>query len=107
MRDTQNFYLNTVMKDLSIEVSDYTIYNDYVSNLLLFEQNNVLYHYLINNERLIIGKFCSIAYGTKFLFNYTNHILISLPTYTFFIYYTFLQCKYLDYCGKEINGMGI
>ena len=38
---------------LSIEVSDYTIYNDSVSNLLLFEQNNVLYHSLINHERLI------------------------------------------------------
>lgn len=40
--DTQTVYLNTVEKDLSIEVSDYTIYNDFASNPLLFEQNNVL-----------------------------------------------------------------
>ena len=55
--DTQTVYLNAVVKDPSIEVGDYTIYNDFVSNPLLFEQNNVLYHYPINHERLIIGKF--------------------------------------------------
>ena len=75
--DKQTVYLNTVIKDPSIEVGDYTIYNDYVSNPLLFEQNNVLYHYPINHERLIIGKFCSIACGTKFLFNCANHTLRS------------------------------
>ena len=43
--DTQTVYLNAVVKDPSIEVGDYTIYNDFVSDPLLFEQNNVLYHY--------------------------------------------------------------
>ena len=81
--DTQTVYLNTVVKDPSIEVGDYTIYNDFVSDPLLFEQNNVLYHYPINHERLIIGKFCSIACGAKFLFNCANHTLKSLSTYTF------------------------
>ena len=65
--DTQTVYLNAVVKDPSIEVGDYTIYNDFVSDPLLFERNNVLYHYPINHERLIIGKFCSIACGVKFL----------------------------------------
>ena len=85
--DQQTVYLNTVIKDPSIEVGDYTIYNDFVSNPLLFEQNNVLYHYPINHERLIIGKFCSIACGTKFLFNCANHTLKSLSTYTFPLFY--------------------
>ncbi len=85
--DTQTVYLNAVVKDPSIEVGDYTIYNDFVSNPLLFEQNNVLYHYPINHERLIIGKFCSIACGTKFLFNCANHTIISLSTYTFPFFY--------------------
>ena len=40
--DTQTVYLNTVVKDPSIEVGDYTIYNDFVSDPLLFERNNVL-----------------------------------------------------------------
>lgn len=85
--DTQTVYLNAVVKDPSIEVGDYTIYNDFVSNPLLFEQNNVLYHYPINHERLIIGKFCSIACATKFLFNCANHTLKSLSTYTFPLFY--------------------
>lgn len=85
--DTQTVYLNAVVKDPSIEVGDYTIYNDFVSDPLLFEHHNVLYHYPINHERLIIGKFCSIACGTKFLFNCANHTLQSLSTYTFPLFY--------------------
>ena len=81
--DTQTVYLNAVVKDPSIEVGDYTIYNDFISDPRQFERNNVLYHYPINHERLIIGKFCSIACGVKFLFNCANHTLKSLSTYTF------------------------
>lgn len=85
--DNQTVYLNAVINDPSIEVGDYTIYNDFVSDPRLFEHNNVLYHYPINHERLIIGKFCSIACGAKFLFNCANHRLKSLSTYTFPLFY--------------------
>ena len=85
--DTQTVYLNAVVKDPSIEVGDYTIYNDSISDPRQFVQNNVLYHYPINHERLIIGKFCSIACGVKFLFNCANHTLKSLSTYTFSLFY--------------------
>lgn len=85
--DTQTVYLNAVVKDPSIEVGDYTIYNDFISDPRQFVQNNVLYHYPINHERLIIGKFCSIACGVKFLFNCANHTLKSLSTYTFPLFY--------------------
>ena len=85
--DKQTVYLNAVIKDTQIEVGDYTIYNDFVANPLLFEKNNVLYHYPIHREKLIIGKFCSIACGTKFLFNCANHTLKSLSTYTFPLFY--------------------
>ena len=85
--DKQTVYLNAVIKDTQIEVGDYTIYNDFVANPLLFEKNNVLYHYPILREKLIIGKFCSIACGTKFLFNCANHSLNSLSTYTFPLFY--------------------
>ena len=83
--DKQTVYLNAVIKDPQIAVGDYTIYNDFVADPLLFEKNNVLYHYPIHRERLIIGKFCSIACGTKFLFNCANHTLKS--TYTFPLFY--------------------
>ena len=85
--DKQTVYLNAVIKDPQIEVGDYTIYNDFVADPLLFEKNNVLYHYPIHREKLIIGKFCSIACGTKFLFNCANHSLKSLSTYTFPLFY--------------------
>ena len=85
--DNQTVYLNAVIKDPQIEVGDYTIYNDFVADPLLFERNNVLYHYPIHREKLIIGKFCSIACGTKFLFNCANHTLKSLSTYTFPLFY--------------------
>lgn len=81
--DTQTVYLNAVVQDPSIEIGDYTVYNDFVSDPRLFEQNNVLYHYPIHRERLVIGRFCSIACGAKFMFNCANHSLRSLSTYTF------------------------
>ena len=85
--DQQTVYLNAVIKDPQIEVGDYTIYNDFIADPLLFEKNNVLYHYPIHREKLIIGKFCSIACGTKFMFNCANHTLKSLSTYTFPLFY--------------------
>lgn len=85
--DVHTVYLNAVVKDPSIVVGDYTIYNDFVSDPLFFERNNVLYHYPVNHERLLIGKFCSIACGAKFMFNCANHSLKSLSTYTFPLFY--------------------
>ncbi|MCS2947094.1 CatB-related O-acetyltransferase [Bacteroides sp. BFG-638] len=91
--DKQTVYLNTVINDPQIEVGDYTIYNDFVADPLLFEKNNVLYHYPIHREKLIIGKFCSIACGTKFLFNCANHTQKSLSTYTFPLFYEEWELK--------------
>ncbi len=85
--DKQTVYLNTIIRDPQIVVGDYTIYNDFVNDPLLFEKNNVLYHYPIHKEKLVIGKFCSIACGTRFLFNCANHTLNSLSTYTFPLFY--------------------
>lgn len=85
--DTETVYLKNVITDLNIEVGDYTIYNDFVNDPCDFEKNNVLYHYPINGDKLIIGKFCSIACGAKFLFNSANHTLTSLSTYTFPLFF--------------------
>lgn len=80
-------YLQNVVTDPSIEVGEYTVYDDFVHDPRDFQRNNVLYHYPINHERLVIGKFCSIACGAKFLFNSANHALGSLSTYTFPIFF--------------------
>lgn len=85
--DKQIVYLKDVVNNPNIEVGDFTIYNDFVNDPRDFEKNNVLYHYPVNGDRLKIGKFCSIACGTKFLFNSANHSLRSLSTYTFPIFF--------------------
>ena len=84
---TQTVYLKSVITRPNIEVGDFTIYNDFVNDPREFEKNNVLYHYPINHDRLIIGKFCSIACGAKFIFNCANHTLKSLSTYTFPLFF--------------------
>ena len=66
--DKQIVYLKDVITESNIEVGDYTIYNDFMQDPCDFEKNNVLYHYPVNGDKLIIGKFCSIACGAKFLF---------------------------------------
>lgn len=85
--DLHTIYLKNAVHDPSIIVGDYTIYNDFERDPRGFEKNNVLYHYPINKDRLIIGRFCSIACGAKFLFNSANHSLLSLSTYPFPIFY--------------------
>ena len=85
--DATTVYLKNVVTNPNIIVGNYTIYNDFVSDPTRFEQNNVLYHYPINRDRLIIGKFCSIACGAKFLFTSANHTMKSLSTYPFPIFF--------------------
>ena len=85
--DRQTVYLKHVVHGPNISVGDYTMYNDFVSDPTLFEQNNVFYHYPVNHDRLVIGKFCSIACGARFLFNSANHAMGSLSTYPFPLFY--------------------
>ena len=85
--DRDTVYLRNVVSNPRITVGEYTMYNDFVRNPEDFEKNNVLYHYPVNRDRLIIGKFCSIACGAKFLFNSANHSLSSLSTYPFPIFF--------------------
>ncbi len=85
--DYQTIYLKNVITRDNIKVGDYTIYNDYYNDPRDFEKNNVLYQYPVNNDKLIIGKFCSIACKAKFLMTSGNHTMKSLSTYTFPIFY--------------------
>ena len=99
MRERENTCKN-------IEVGDYTIYNDFVSNPCDFEKNNVLYHYPVNRDRLIIGKFCSIACGAKFMFTSGNHSMQSLSNYTFPIFFDEWELNPKDICEAwKIKGI--
>lgn len=85
--DNETIYLNAAITRPTISVGDYTIYNDFRNDPCQFEENNVLYHYPINHDQLIIGKFCSIACGATFIFNSANHRQSALSTYTFPLFY--------------------
>jgi len=85
--DRQTIYLKDAITNPDITVGDYTMYNDFTKDPILFEKNNVLYQYPINHDRLVIGKFCSIACGARFLFNSANHTMRSLSTYPFPLFF--------------------
>ena len=85
--DFESVYLKNVVTDPNIIIGDYTFYNDPIRDPVDFEENNVLYHYPVNGDKLIIGRFCSIACGAKFLFTSANHALRSLSTYPFPLFF--------------------
>ncbi|HBF38116.1 MAG TPA: acetyltransferase [Firmicutes bacterium] len=85
--DKETVYLKSVITNPHIIVGDYTMYNDFNSDPASFEKNNVLYHYPVNKDKLIIGKFCSIACGAKFIFTSANHSLHSLSSYPFPLFF--------------------
>lgn len=85
--DKETVYLKSVISNPNISVGEFTMYNDFVNDPMQFERNNVLYQYPINHDKLIIGKFCSIACGAKFIFNSANHTLSSISTYPFPIFF--------------------
>lgn len=101
--DRQTVYLKNVIAGPNIEVGEYTIYNDFVRDPRDFEKNNVLYHYPINGDRLVIGKFCSIACGAKFLFTSGNHTMKSLANYTFPIFFDEWGLDAKDICRAWDN----
>ena len=84
--DKETIYLKSTITDPNIIVGDYTMYNDFANDPTKFENNNVLYHFLVNKEKLIIGRYCSIACGAKFMFTSGNHNMTSLSTYPFPIF---------------------
>ena len=85
--DRETVYLKQVITNPNIRVGDFTMYHDFIHDPRQFEQNAVRYHYPLNHDKLIIGKFCSIACGVQFLFNSANHTKKSLSTYPFPLFF--------------------
>ena len=77
------FIKNTV-RNPKIIIGDYTYYDD-PEDSENFERN-VLYHYSFSQDKLIIGKFCALAKGTKFVMNGANHKVSGFSTYPFYIF---------------------
>ncbi len=77
------FIQNTVSNP-NIIIGDYTYYDD-PEDSENFERN-VLYHFPFVGDRLIIGKFCALARGVKFIMNGANHKMNGLSIYPFFAF---------------------
>ena len=78
-------YIKNVVHAPNISIGDYTYYDD-PSDPTAFEKNNVLFNYPEFGDRLLIGKFCSIATGTKFIMGAANHRISSVTTYPFQVF---------------------
>jgi len=85
--DSQTIYLKNLIDNPNILIGEFTIYNDFYNDPRDFQKRNVLYHYPINNDKLVVGRFCSIACGAKFIFTSANHTQKSLSTYTFPLFF--------------------
>ncbi|WP_320170227.1 CatB-related O-acetyltransferase [Maridesulfovibrio sp.] len=68
----------------NVIIGDYTYYDDPDGPERFFE--NILYHFDFIGDKLIIGRYCSIARKTTFIMNGGNHALSSFSTYPFFIF---------------------
>jgi virginiamycin A acetyltransferase len=81
---TRTAFLKPFITRPNIVVGDYTYYDD-PRGPEHFE-SNVLYHFAFTGDRLIIGKYCSIAAETRFIMNGGNHPTTWLTTYPFPIF---------------------
>jgi virginiamycin A acetyltransferase len=75
-------YIKSVVTNPNIIVGDYSYYDDSEDGPESFEKH-VTHHYDFIGDKLIIGKFCSIAKGVEFVMNGANHMLDSLTAYPF------------------------
>jgi virginiamycin A acetyltransferase len=81
---TRTCFLKNIITNPQIIVGDYTYYDDPV-DIYNFERN-VLYLFDFIQDKLIIGKFCQIAAGVRFIMNGGNHALDGISTYPFKIF---------------------
>src|ERR1051325_7297494 len=76
-------FLRAVIDHPLIEVGDYTYFDDPVDPTG-FAERNVLYHY--GPERLVIGRYCAIATGVRFVMPGANHPMLGVSTFPFAIF---------------------
>jgi len=77
-------YIRNTVTNPNIVIGDYTYYDD-PEDSENFERN-VLYHFPFIGDKLIIGKFCAIARGVRFIMNGANHKMSGISTYPFQIF---------------------
>jgi virginiamycin A acetyltransferase len=81
---TRTCFLKNIITHPQIIVGDYTYYDD-PEDIHNFEKN-VLYLFDFMKDKLIIGKFCQIATGVRFIMNGSNHAMDGISTYPFKVF---------------------
>jgi virginiamycin A acetyltransferase len=76
-------FLKPLIQSPKIVVGDYTYYDD-PDDATAFERDNVLYDY--GPERLIIGKYCALASGARFIMSGANYPTLGVSTFPFAIF---------------------
>jgi virginiamycin A acetyltransferase len=77
-------FLKPLVRNPQIQVGDYTYYDD-PDAALEFERDAFLYGY--GPERLIIGRYCAIASGVRFIMSGANHADLGPSTFPFGIWW--------------------
>jgi len=77
-------FIGNTVSNPNIVIGDYTYYDD-PEDSENFERN-VLYHFPFIGDKLVIGKFCAIARGVRFIMNGANHKMSGISTYPFQIF---------------------
>jgi virginiamycin A acetyltransferase len=76
-------FLRPLVQGANVEVGEYTYYDSY-GDPLAFEREAVLYGF--GPERLVIGRFCAIGAGVRFLMPGANHADLGPSTFPFGIF---------------------
>ncbi len=76
-------FLRPLVTNPKIEVGEYTYYDDF-DDPQAFESRAVLYGY--GPERLVIGRFCAIASGVRFVLPGANHAVLGPSSFPFGIF---------------------
>lgn len=75
--------LRPLIDNAKIEVGEFSYYDD-PDDATAFQDRNVLYGY--GPEKLIIGKYCALAEGTRFIMAGANHPDLGVSTFPFTIF---------------------
>lgn len=78
-------FLKPLVEAENVEIGDYTYYDD-PGGPDKFVEKCVLHHYAFIGDRLVIGKFCAVAEGARFIMNGANHAMSGFSTYPFNIF---------------------
>ena len=80
-----SIFLKNAITAPNIQVGDYTYYDD-SEDPAAFEKRNVLFNWPEFGDRLIIGRFCSLAAGVQFIMGPAHHRISSVPACPFHVF---------------------